>query len=752
MNDLYGPYACYKIISGADQKPEDCEFLEVNPAFERMTGLKKGDLAGKRLLEFFPEIGANGENWLEIFGRVAMNGKREVFEYHAKPFNKWFLVQVNSVKKGFFSTYYADITALYTDITALKKREAALTRTNNQLALACEQAVISENKLQKQLDEFRKNLDLERNRYWTIVEESNDMIYCCTISGQLTSANKSFCRAVDKPAAEIIGKNIADFLQFEDAGIAWNNFLLKGVIESTRQAEHTFIATDGSRQYHQVTLAPIFDVHQQIIEVVVTSHDITAIKQNEQKIMIRAYRDPLTDLPNRNLFFDRLCTSIATHRRTGAKGAVILVDLDEFIKHKNTLGNEAANKIIIETAKKLVSCMRDYDTVARSGENDDSFLLLFQNIRHNNELFPIINRIKASLDKPFVIDDKTQVSITASLGISVFPDDGTKPEEILVNVDKAMYMAKELGRNRYHFYNDGLKEELERKTKLEAMLNNAIANQEFELYYQPQYEARTRKLRGFEALLRWNNPEVGLVMPMEFIPPAEETGMIVPIGAWVIDTACRLCNKVNKTFDLNLTVSVNISPVQLKKRGFYESVIRSVREAGLEMSNLELEITESAFSEKDNINNVLQLLKEEGVQITLTDFGTGNLSLSDLKRLPVNMVKLGKEFVHEIDHSDHQDVLADSIISLMHKMDIKLIASGVENIKQLDYLLRGECDNIQGYFFEEPVPETMIEDFIRKGGLEKETLSRVLQMAGPTYEGFVKREIVRIGKMWDSKL
>jgi polar amino acid transport system substrate-binding protein len=444
-----------------------------------------------------------------------------------------------------------------------------------------------------------------------------------------------------------------------------------------------------------------------------------------------------------------LNTSIATHRRTGTKAAVVVVELDDFKKINNSLGYSIGDKILVEAAKKLVSCMRDYDTIARVGE--DKFLLLFQNIRHNNELFPIINRINAVLGESYNVDGNP-MNITASLGISVFPDDGVNSEDILINVDKAMYKAKELGKNCYYFFNDRIKEGLERKIKLETMLNNAISNHEFELHYQPQYEARTRRLRGFEALIRWNNPEVGLVMPMEFIPFAEETGLIVPIGSWVINTACKVGYKLNNVYGLNLNMSVNISPIQIKQKDFYEVISNSIKNSGIEVSNLELEVPESVFNDVDNVLSVLKVLKDDGIRITLTDFGTGKLSISDLKKLPVNMVKLDKEFIREIDQTRPQDALAESIISLVHKLNIELIAGGVENKKQFDYLIKGKCDNIQGYFFEEPVPEEMMAGIINKGILENEALSRVIQKAGLTYEGFVKREMQRIGKKWDTKL
>lgn len=626
MEKMLSAYAYHRLITDFNNRPIDYEFIEINPAYELMTGLKQEDIVGRRIMEIEPGIVKDTVNWLEFYGNVALSGQSAVIEHYFKPLNQWFLVHANSPKEGYFASHFIDV-------TTLKQRESVLVKKNNFLVKAYEKTADSEKKIRKQLEEIQ--------------------------------------------------------------------------------------------------------------------HDITILKQNEQKMMALAYRDSLTNLPNKNLFLDRLNKSISTGRRNGTKAAVVLVDLDDFNKINNSLGYSIGDKILVDAAKKLVCCMRDYDTVARVGE--DKFLLLFQNLTNNNELFPIINRINAVLGESCNVDGH-QLNIMASVGISVFPDDGDNPEDLLMNVDQAMYKAKELGKNCYYFFNDSLREEFKGKIKLKTMLNNAISNHEFVLYYQPRYEARTRRLRSFEALIRWNNPEVGLLMPVEFIPFAEETGLIVPIGSWVINTACQVCYKLNKVYGLNLNMSVNISSIQLKQKDFHEVISNAINNSGIEVSNLELEVPESVFKDLNKAVSVLKVLKDDGIRITLTDFGTGKLSISDLKKLPINMVKLDKEFIHEIDQTRPQDALAGSIISLVHKLNIGLIASGVENKEQLDYLIKGNCDNIQGYFFEEPVPEEMLGVIIKKGMLENEALTRVIQKAGLTYEGFVRQEMKRIGKKLDNKL
>jgi|GEM_PF-1288495 len=749
LDNLLNVYAYLRIIYDLTNKPIDYEFIEINSVYELMTGLKREDVIGRRMTEFERSESNSGENdinWISFYGNVASSGESAVIEYYARESNQWYLVQATSTEKGF-------VTINLVDITVLKQRQLKLSKKNDLLAQSYEQLAISEGELKKQIDSNKnkmKLLELNQKRYRGLVENSKDIIYSCSLIGIITSVNNRFCEITAKDEQEIIGKDLGQFLQFEDDEIVWLNKILDVIKTGTTSlAEYGFKMLDGSVRYYQVTLSPIIDDYK-IIEVIGTNHDITTLRQNEQKMMVLAYRDSLTNLPNKNLFIDRLRTSILASRRNDTKVAVVLVDLDNFKNINTTMGHYFGDKILIEAAKKLVSCMRDYDTVARLSE--DKFLLLFQNISHLNELFPIIERIDKVLGETYNVNGNT-INITTSIGISVFPDDGINAEDILITVDEAMYKAKELGKNRYHFYNNRIKEGLDRKIKLETMLKNAITNHEFVLHYQPQYEARTKRLRGFEALIRWNNPEVGLVMPIEFIPFVQETALIVPIGKWVINTACKVCNTINNSYGLNLNMSVNISAIQLKQTDFKESVMKAIVDSGIEASNLELEVTESCFIENfDNVVSVLKGLQDEGVRITLTDFGTGNIPLSHLKNMPINMVKLDKEFIDEIDQSDQQGALTESIISLVHKLNIEMLAGGVENKEQFDYLIKGKCDNIQGYFFEQPVPEEMIEGIIRKGILENEALSKVIQKAGLTYEGFVREKMKLIGRQWDTKL
>jgi polar amino acid transport system substrate-binding protein len=630
-----------------------------------------------------------------------------------------------------------ELEQLYDKITDLEKKLWQQIAAKEQLQLKL-----------KQVQASKEYLEISEKRYRVLVNNSADVIYSCNLDGIITLANNKFCRLAGTTEEQIIGKELTQFPGLENMLLQWKTAVAQ--ITMTGQSsnfEYEVKFKDGSTSYYLVTLSPIANAQKQIFGIMGTHHDITILKQKEQRMMVLAYRDSLTNLPNKALFLDRLNTGILISRRNGTKVVVAFINIDGLNKVNSDSGYEAGNKLLIEVSQRLISCMRDSDTAARLSE--DKFMLLFLNIEHINKLFPIIERINTVLAEPFNIQDKS-IRITLSIGISVFPDDGVTAEDIMINADIALYKAKVNGKNNCCFFNNKIKELLVRKSNLELMLRNAVKNKEFVLYYQPQYEVRTRRLRGLEALIRWNNPEVGLVMPAEFIPVAEETGLIVPIGEWVIDTASKICARIKKDYKFKLNISVNISATELRQKEFYNTVINSLNNSGMEASSLELEITESIFqNDFDTVVSLLKNLQDAGIRIVLDNFGTGNLSLGHLKKLPVNMVKIDKVLIDDIGQDDSSRTLAKSLISLVHELNIEMIAEGVEKKEQLDYFIKEKCDNVQGYFMAEPVPEEQLGEIIGKGILENEAVSRLIQKVGLTYEGILKWKKNEAGMYWD---
>ncbi|HWQ72543.1 MAG TPA: EAL domain-containing protein [Desulfitobacteriaceae bacterium] len=635
------------------------------------------------------------------------------------------------------SIAYNKLEHLYDKIADLEKKLWQQIASKEQLQLKLEQVLASE-----------KFLEISEKYYRVLVNNLEDPIFSCNLKGIITLANTRFCQMTGKTEDQITGKEITHIPGMENIGLQW-----KAALEQITKAGQSYhfeyeVKQKGDRpSYYLVTFTPIANAQKEIFGIMGVYHDITIRKQREQRMMVLAYRDSLTNLPNKALFLDRLNTAISISRRNHTKVAVFIMDIDEFKKVNSASGDEAGNKLLIDVSRRLVSCIRDSDTAARFHE--DKYMLLFLNIRHTAELFPIIERINTALEEAFYIQ-ANPVRITLSKGIAVFPDDGVTAEDIIVNADLALAKAKEKGKNGCFFFNNQIKEMFERKSRLEEMLKNAMKNNEFVLYYQPQYEARTRRLRGLEALIRWNNPEVGLVMPAEFIPVAEETGLIVPIGKWVIDTACKIYARINKEYSSRLNISVNISAKELKQKGFYETVINALHNSGIEAASLELEITESNFqNDFEAVAGILKNLQAAGVRIVLDNFGTGNLSLAQLKKLPVNMVKIDKIFIDEIGQDNTTGTIAKSLISLVHELNIEMIAEGVENKEQLDYFIKEKSANVQGYFMAEPVPEEQLGEIISKGILENEAVSRLIQKVGLTYEGILKWKKNGTGMYWD---
>lgn len=446
------------------------------------------------------------------------------------------------------------------------------------------------------------------------------------------------------------------------------------------------------------------ELHQQLDEL--NAHRATILEM--------AYHDSLTRLANRTLFIERLNTYISDSEQSSAQFAVAFLDLDNFKRINDTLGHSIGNDLLVETSKRLVNGIGADDFIARL--SGDEFSIVFSNWKSTPEIIPFLDMIMELFAEPFNIKNKT-INLTVSMGISIYPKDGTTVEELLKNADTAMYKAKDLGKNTYQFFTESMRSELLHKTELERMLRKAIDHSEFSLVYQPQYSAETGKLRGFEALLRWNSSELGWIKPLDFIPIAEESGLIVPIGTWVLKTACMMCRKIIAEYHVPIVMSVNISAVQIKHPRFYDTVMTCIHDSGIDPANLELEVTESIFIGNDhNSYSALWKVKESGIGLAMDDFGTGYSSLSYLRVLPISLLKIDKSFIQEIGHSSEKDSLTEAIISLAQKLNIKTLAEGVETREQLNYLAKSGCDYLQGFYLSVPLTDSQMSEFMENPG------------------------------------
>lgn len=438
------------------------------------------------------------------------------------------------------------------------------------------------------------------------------------------------------------------------------------------------------------------------IEPVLTvSVDITDRKEYERRLFYQANYDDTTGLPNRLLSMDRLSQAIARAERHGRKVAALYVDLDEFKKVNDTAGHAVGDALLLRAADRIAGCIRSSDTLGRLG--GDEFLILLPDLENESQPELVVNKILEALRPPYVIGG-SEFYLGASIGVTVYPEDGTVPEELLRNADAAMYRAKAAGRNTYCFFSPKISHDSRKRVEMERLLRHALEKRELDLAYQPIARVADGALVGVEALLRWRNGELGMVMPDQFIPLAEETGLIVEIGEWVLNTACRQAVRWQEQTGRPVRVSVNVSYRQFVGQDFAAVVEKALAASGLSPDMLELEITERLLMhDVGHALDVLSRLRRMGVRLAIDDFGTGYASIMYLKRFPFTTVKIDKLFIADVVESGDSASLVRAIISMAHDLKLEVVGEGVETARQLDFLRHRRCDLFQGYFLSRPV-------------------------------------------------
>src|SRR5713226_6569259 len=436
-------------------------------------------------------------------------------------------------------------------------------------------------------------------------------------------------------------------------------------------------------------------------------------KQAEERIQYLAYYDGLTGLPNRTLFSQGLNHALTQARRYKKTLAVLFIDLDRFKNINDTLGHEAGDSLLQEMAKRLSDCLRESDTVARLG--GDEFVVLIEEITDPKYAANVARKIVAAALNPFVLKGG-EYHITASIGISTYPDDGEDEQTLMKHADIAMYLAKDHGKNNYQFYLAQINVHSFERLALESSLRHALERNEFLLHYQPKIDMKTGDFTGMEALIRWQHPDLGMVSPALFIPLAEETGLIVPIGRWVLKTACAQ-NKAWQEQGLpRLRISVNLSARQFTEENLVQDVARVLEETGLEPELLELEITESmVMYNPDQAVKLLSELKAMGLYVAIDDFGIGYSSLSQLKRFPIDTIKVDRSFIKDLMENRDDAAITEAIIAMGKSLNLNVIAEGVETNDQVNFLRDHQCDEMQGYYFSKPTPENEFADLLRNG-------------------------------------
>ncbi|MEW7985802.1 MAG: EAL domain-containing protein [Candidatus Thiodiazotropha sp.] len=559
-----------------------------------------------------------------------------------------------------------------------------------------------------------------------IVNNSPDMIYLLDHEGRFAFINERVKSLLGYDQKEIIGEHFSKLIHTDDIERAHFTFNERRVGErATRSAELKLSSknNNGSRFFDSgtvpVELSSIGiyttndDKTKSFIGTYGVARDISERKQAEELIKYQLYHDLLTNLPNRSLFRDRLNMAMAQSKRSGKKLAIMYLDMDRFKIINDSLGHYVGDELLKMVGQRLRSELREADTLARVG--GDEFNLLIPEINDIQDARNLAEKILRLTLEPFIIKNE-EIFISFSIGISIYPSDGDTKDSLIKHADIAMYKVKNAGKNGYAFYSEKMKAHFSQSLDIENGLRKAISTNELCLYYQPQFDINNGYMRGVEALVRWKHPEKGTIQPNEFISVAEESGLIIPLGEWVLRRACTDIKRWMEQEGISLQLSVNISMQQLEMDQFVNKALKIIKRHQLPKDTLELEITEHAImQDMEKAIDALTKLSHKGIRIAIDDFGTGYSSLGYLQNLPINTLKIDRSFVQGIKTSEDNSII-DAIIAMAKGLNLNLIAEGVENQTQIDHLSRAGCGLAQGFFYSHPVPEDELLKFIKSNG------------------------------------
>ncbi len=565
--------------------------------------------------------------------------------------------------------------------------------------------------LQKEIAE-RKRTEEALRQAAAVFENTTEGAMITDTADRIIAVNRAFTEITGYEESEVVGKT-------------------PRMLDSDRQDERLYVAISASiaqtgrwkgelwkrrKNGHAVplwlTTSTVLDDAGQVTHYVSVFSDITPFKESQAQLEQLAHHDPLTGLPNRLLFLARLEHALERARREGGRVAVLFFDLDHFKNINDSLGHPAGDCLLQAVTVRLQDSVREEDTVARLG--GDEFTLLLEGLQESRDAGTVAEKALQVLAKPFDLDGH-EAYVTGSVGISLFPDDGQDVTTLLKNADSALYQAKEQGRNSYHFYTKDLTATAFKRLALESSLRRAVAGGEFTLYYQPQIALASGQIVGAEALVRWRHPERGLVLPAEFIPMSESTGLIMTLGEWVLRTACAQAKTWQNEGLPPLRMAVNISSIQVTRGRITDTVERVLEETGLDPCYIELEITESLIMQQTKQTfATLDALKTMGVMLAIDDFGTGYSSLSYLKRLPLHRLKIDKSFVRDIPEDPNDVAITRAVIALGDHLHLVVVAEGVETQTQMEFLRSSGCDEAQGYLYGAPLPPIEFAELIRR--------------------------------------
>jgi len=578
----------------------------------------------------------------------------------------------------------------------------------------------------------------ELNRFsQSLIEDAPFSIIAINASGIITAVNSAAEQLTKYRRHELAGKHsvvlLHDSAELSSRSLALSEETGEPVIagfetltatlrkRKSNESEWTYICKDGNRVSVHLALTVLRGAQDEITGYLAVAFDISERKQLSDSVSFLAHHDALTKLPNRMLLSQRMAEAIERARCLDQQISIVMVDLDHFKRINDSLGHHAGDELLVTVSERLLSAMRKTDTVARVG--GDEFVILMPNSGGKAETIRCVNRILERVQAPILVAGR-EINVTASVGICVYPDWGADPVSLLRNADAAMYAAKDSGRNSYQVFSETMLEANADRLDLEAELRHALAKNEMFVVYQPQVDCRSGEVVGIEALLRWNHPVRGMVSPADFIPAAEDCGLILPIGEWVLRRACREAKEMQERVGRRFTIAINLSPRQFLQSNLAEMVESALLESGLAAEDLELEITEYTLMISSTEPAVaLGRLRELGVRIAIDDFGTGFSSFKYILEYKVDRLKIDRSFIAKCPQDANATSIVRTVIAMAHGLRMKVVAEGVETEEQAAFLVRRRCDESQGYLFGRPMPmadvvERMLADGSMQAGCE----------------------------------